>query len=117
MNRNLGTVLTGGYKVERHTPLYQDEITRAEFENIVRQRRLRLPVSKGKNAEQAPFPSGVVSGGSGGGCKGSRGGRRGSNRNKDRSRNKGSADEGTSQGSEGSEGSNHPPAPKPRTIR
>ena len=69
-------------------------------------------MSKGKNVKQALFSSGVARGGRGGGRGGSRFGGRGSNRNNSRSRNKGTANVGTSEGSEGSEGRNNPPAHK-----
>ena len=108
VNRKLVRVLTDDYEIEQRTLLYRDEITRAEIENIVRQRHLRLPVSKGKNVGQALFSNGAARGGRGGGRGGSHGGGRG-NRNNGRSRNKGSANASASQGSEGSNG---PPAPK-----
>ena len=109
-NRKLVRVLTDDYEIEQRTLLYRDEITRADVENIVRQRYLRLPLSKGKNVGQALFSGGVARGGCGDGRGGSRDGGRGSNRNNSRSRNKGLANAGAS---EGSEGSSNPPAHKP----
>ena len=66
-------------------------------------------MSRRKNVGQALFLSGVARGGRGGGRGGSRGGGSGSNRDNGRSRNKGLANARTS---EGSEGSNNPPAHK-----
>ena len=110
VNRKLLRFLTDDCETEQRTLLYRDEMTRAEIENIVRQRYLRLSVSKGKNAEQALFSSGVARGGRGCGRGGSRGGGRGSNRNNGRSRNNESVNAGTSEGSEGSNKSSHPQA-------
>ena len=119
VSRKLVKVLTDEYEIEQRTLLYRDEKMRAKIENIVQQRHLSLPVSKGKNVGQALFSSGVGRGGRGGGRGGSRGGGRGYNRNNGRSRNKGSANAETS---EVSEGSNNPPpqrnqSPKQSTIR
>ena len=52
VKRKLVKVLTDGYGIEQRTLLYRDEITRAEIENIVRQRYLIIPVSKRKNVKQ-----------------------------------------------------------------
>ena len=112
VNRKLARVLTADYEIEQRTLLYRDEITPAEIESIVRQRRLRLPVSKGKNVGQALFANGAARVGRGDGHGGSRGGGRGSNRTNVRSRNKGSANADASQGSEGS---SSPPTPKQTT--
>ena len=40
VNRKLVVVLTSDYEMERRTLLHRDEISRAEIENIVRQRHL-----------------------------------------------------------------------------
>ena len=108
VNRKLVREFTADYEIEQRTLLYRDETTQAEIESIVRQRHLRLPVSKGKNVGQALF-SNAARGGRGGGRGGSRGGGHGSNRNNVRPRNKGSANVDASQGSEGS---SSPPTPK-----
>ena len=113
VNRRLLRVLTADYEIEQRTLLYRDEITRAEIESIVRQRHLRLPVSKGNTVGQALFSNGVARGSRGGGRGGSRGGGRGSNRNNVRSRNKGSANADASQGSEGNSSPPHPQADHP----
>ena len=65
VNRKLVRVLMDDYEIEQRTLLYRDEITRAEIDNIARQRYLRLLVSKGKNVGQAPFSGGVTRGGRG----------------------------------------------------
>ena len=109
VNRKLVRVSTDKYEIEQRTLLCRDDITRAEIESKVRQKHLKLPMSKGKNVEQALFSSGVARGGHGGGRGGNRGCGRGSNGNNGRSRKKRSASTGTSEGIEGSDNS---PAPK-----
>ena len=100
---NVETILTDECETEQRALLYRDEKTRAGLDNRVRQRHLRLLVSKEKSVGQALFSSRVARGGRGCGRGGNRGGGRGSNRNIGRSRNKGSANAGTSQSIEGSE--------------
>ena len=65
VNRKLVRVLTSDYEMEQRTLLYRNEISRAEIENVVRQRRLRLPVLTGGNVGQALWTSGHDNGGSG----------------------------------------------------
>ena len=113
VNRKLVRVLTADYEIEQRTFLYRDEITRAEIESIVRQRHLRLPVSRENNVGQALFSDGAARGNRGRGRGGSRGGGRGCNRNNVRSRNKGSANADASQGSEGSRSPPPPSRPSP----
>ena len=49
VNRKFVRVLTHEYEIEQRAPLYRDELTRPEIDNIVRQRYLIRSVSKGKN--------------------------------------------------------------------
>ena len=53
------------YEMEQRTLLYRDEISRAEIENIVRQRHLKIPLSTGGNVIQALWTSGQDNSGSG----------------------------------------------------
>ena len=55
--------LTPDYEMEERSIFYREGVTRAEIENIVRHRYLRLPASKGKNVGQALFSNGAARGG------------------------------------------------------
>ncbi|CAM9165641.1 unnamed protein product, partial [Laminaria digitata] len=85
VNRKLVRVLTHDYEMEQRTLLYRDDVSREDIESIVRQRHLRLPVTKGRNVGQALFSNGAARGGRGGGRGG---GGRGYNRSNGRSRNR-----------------------------
>ena len=53
VNRKLVRVLTNDYEMEQRTLLYRDDVSLEEIESIVRQRHLRLPVTKVRNVGQA----------------------------------------------------------------
>ncbi|CAM9954547.1 unnamed protein product, partial [Laminaria digitata] len=67
VNQKLVRVLTHDYEMEQRTLLYRDDVNREDIESIVRQRHLRLPVTKGRNVGQALFSNGAAQGGRGGG--------------------------------------------------
>ena len=48
VNRKLVRVLTKYYEKEQGNLLYRDDVSREEIESIVRQRHLKLPVTKGR---------------------------------------------------------------------
>ena len=62
VNRKIIMRLTSDNEKEERTILYREDVTRAEIE-IIRQRHLRLPASKGKNVGQALFSNGAARGG------------------------------------------------------
>ena len=49
MNRKVIRVLADDYEKEQCTLLYRDDVRREEIESIVRQRHLRLRVTKERN--------------------------------------------------------------------
>ena len=63
VNRKMIMTLTSDYEMEGRTILYREGVTREEIKNIVRQRYLRPPASKGKNVGQALFSNGAPRGG------------------------------------------------------
>ena len=60
--RKIIMTLTSDYEMEERTILYREDVARAEIESAIRQRRLRLPASKGKNVDQAIFSNGAARG-------------------------------------------------------
>ena len=84
--------------MEERTILYREDVIRAEFESIIRQRHLRLPTSKGNHVGHALLSKGAA-----------RGGRAGKGRNRRSRKPRGGSDTSRKK-SQGSSNSN-PPAP------